>query len=168
MSVTAPPAVLGVPERFAIELGTASASGKINVGDWVLFSGGSVYPGSSFTPANKASGAGVALQPNPTYDSHGRVVTATALQYLRQGVIRVSAYTGAWSLGTPVWPSATGSGLAAPTGLTGVGAIWAAAVKTGAGSAFATGVGIVVGNGTVTNGSAQIDVLIRPLHPDYY
>ena len=177
-AVVAPSAFFGVPETYDIKLGTASATGQINVGDWLLFSGSYVYAGSSYTPANKASGAGVALQSNPTYDSRGAVVTATGLIYLREGIIRVSAYTGTFQLGTPVWPSATGSGIAAPTGKSGVGAIWAAAAKvsintanaagTGAEIAFATGIATVVGRGTLTNGSAEIDVLIRPVSTDYY
>lgn len=166
MSVTAQAATPNVPLYYDIAIGTAAPSGVINVGDWLLYSGQKVFAGSGFTPANKVSGAGVALQCNPYYDSYGNIITATQIEFVRQGVVRVSAYSGAWSLGTPVYASATGSGVAAPTGLTGVGAIWAEGNRQLASGATAaglsTGNGIVVGCYRQSNGSAQIDVLITP------
>jgi len=181
MAVTAQGAVYGTPETYNIAIGTASATGKINVGDWVLYSGVFVYAGSSFTPANKASGAGIALQPNPTYDSYGNIVTATAMQYARQGIFRVSAESGAvkWALGQPVYPSGTGSGLHAPTGLTGVWALWDQAAKqtvvtagvspTGAVITFGTGIAYVVGfNSGLGGNTATLDILLQPPRPDYY
>ena len=180
MTATVPAsAVFDTPYSTQIYLGSASASGTINVGDYLLYSGQYVYAGSSFTVANKASGAGIAIQSNPTYDSHGRVVTATALQFVRQGMFRVSGISGAaaWNLGDPVWPSATGSGVAAPTGNTGVGALWAKAAKaqvstakdggTGAQIVFGTGIATVMGVGASNAGSASVDILLMPARPDY-
>lgn len=180
MAVTANAPVYAAPKNYQWEFGAASGTGKINVGDWLTYSGSFVLPGSSYTPANKASAAGIALDSNPQYDSYGNVVTASALLYGRAGVYRVSGASGAaaWTLGQPVWPSATGSGVAAPTGLTGVGALWAQAAKvalstgidagTGALIAFATGVAIVVGFTAVAHNSAELDILLIPPRPDYY
>jgi hypothetical protein len=180
-------AVSGITGIYSIlknpewKLQAASATGKINVGDWLLYSGSFVFAGSGFTPANKASGAGIALESNPQYDSFGNVITASALKYGVGGVYRVSADSGLgdWTLGQPVWASATGSGVAAPTGLTGVGALWQQAAKvslntanqagTAAQIAFATaGQAIVVGFNVSLANSAQLDILLMPARPDYY
>jgi hypothetical protein len=96
------------------------------------------------------------------------------------GVYRVSAESGAaaWTLGQPVWPSGTGSGIAAPTGVTGVGALWAQAVKVAHGTAFsagsavsithATGIAIIVGFTAKGDNSAELDILLMPPRPDYF
>jgi len=168
------------PKRGDWEFHAASATAKINVGDYLVYVGAYVSPGSAFTPANKASGAGLALESNPQYDSFGNIVTASALKYAVAGIFRVSGASGigAWALGQPVWPSATGSGVAAPTGVTGVGALWQQAVKVAHGTAFsaasavtithATGVAIVVGYTAVADNSAQLDILLVPPRPDYF
>lgn len=180
MAVTGTPAVYDMPKNPVWEFRAASATAKINVGDWLLYSGSFVYAGSGYTPANKASAAGIALESNPQYDSFGNVVTASALKYGVAGVYRVSGASGAaaWTLGQPVWASATGSGVAAPTGLSGVGALWQQAAKvsintanqagTAAEIAFATGQAIVVGFTAVAHNSAQLDILLMPPRPDYY
>jgi len=93
----------------------------------------------------------------------------------------VSAESGAvkWALGQPVYPSGTGSGLHAPTGLTGVWALWDQAAKqtvvtagvspTGAVITFGTGIAYVVGfNSGVGGNTATLDILLQPPRPDYY
>jgi hypothetical protein len=179
MVVTAHAPTYDFPSRDHWEIQAASATGKINVGDYLLYSGNYVKAGSAYTPANKASGAGIALESNPQYDRWGNIVTASALKYGVAGVYRVSAESGAaaWTLGKPVWPSATGSGVAAPTGTTGVGALWDQAAKVAHGTAFsagsavsithATGIAIVVGFTAKGDNSAELDILLMPPRPDY-
>ena len=53
--------VYDFPKRGDWEFHAASATAKINVGDYLVYVGAYVSPGSAFTPANKASGAGIAL-----------------------------------------------------------------------------------------------------------
>lgn len=168
-SVSGITALAGTPKSWDIEIGTANASGVVNVGDFVAYSGSAVFATTGHTFANKASAAGIALESNPQYDSFGNIVTATALKYARQGIFRVSGGSGAaaWCLGQPVYPSATGSGVAAPTGLTGLGALWTQTTKTGAGSGFSTGIAIVVGFVDTLANSAQLDILLTPPAPDY-
>ena len=169
MAVTGISAVRAIPYTFDISLGTASATGTINVRDPVRFSGNFLIATKVDSSGLKASAAGLALQSNPTYDSHGRVVTATALQYIRQGMIRVSGGSAAWLLGSPAYPDATGSGVAAPTGATGVGATWAIAPKAAtSGSTFATGIATVVGVHPKSAGTAELDILLMPQRPDYW
>ena len=172
--------VYDFPKRGDWEFHAASATAKINVGDYLIWSGSFVYAGSAYTPANKASGAGIALESNPQYDSLSNIVTASALKYAVCGIFRVSGASGiaAWTLGQPVWPSATGSGVAAPTGVTGIGALWQQAVKVAHGTAFsaasavtithATGVALVVGFTAVADNSAELDILLLPPRPDYF
>jgi len=169
MAVTATSAVSNTLHAYDIMFGTASATGTVNVGDPLIFSGNFVLASTISASGEKASAAGVAIQSNPTYDSHGRVVTATALQYVRQGILRVSGASAAWLLGSPAYPSVTGSGVAAPTGLTGVAAQWNIATKAAtSGVTFATGIAQVVGIKPGAAGSAQLDILIMPQRPDYW
>lgn len=179
MSVTALNSNADYPKYYDYAIQTASGTGVINVGDWLYYSGHFVLPGTAFTVANKASGAGIAIESNPQYDSFGNIVTATALQYGVAGVYRVSARSGAaaWTLGQPCYPSATGSGVAAPTGATGLGALWDQCAKaqvstakaggTGAQISHGSGVAIIVGVKTGAAGSAELDILLQPPRPDY-
>jgi len=180
MAVAGKTAIYDTPKNPVWEFGAASGTGVINVNDWLIYSGSFVLAGSGYTPANKASGAGIALESNPQYDSFGNIVTASALKYGRGGIYHVSAASGAaaWTLGMPVWASATGSGVAAPTGLSGVAAYWQQAAKVGintanqAGTAaeiaFATGHATIVGFTAVGGNSAELDILLMPARPDYY
>lgn len=168
-------AIYNTPQTFDIEIGTGSASGLINVGDWLAYSGQAVIPTYAGGAAYwKASGAGVALESNSAYDWAGRQVAATALRFVRQGVIRVSgAASGIVNLGLGVYPVSTGSAVNSPTGNTGVGATWQTGVKlpvSGGTGAGGSGVGYVVGvDMTKANaGTGQWDVLIVPSRPDYY
>lgn len=177
-----PLAAYDTPAVDDIVYGVAVASGNISVGDFLIFSGHSVIPTAMGTLAHvKASAAGVALDSNPVYDSNGAQQTNTALLYARQGRFRVSAYdnltaSGDIALGTPVYPAATGSGVNAPTGLTGVGAQWAktthvANSANNVGSGMATVVGVAklaVGYGATGSGIAQLDIILHPTRPDYY
>lgn len=166
MSVTANNAVIDIPMTFNYAIGYGSASNKINAGDWLKYSGQAVE-GTAIGAASP-SGAGIALQANPTFDQAGRVVTATALLFAREGVFRVSAaFSGAIPLGTPVYPTTTGSAVGAPTGLTGVGATWQTAAPTlvSGTAAPSLAVGRVVGwYNTGPAGTGQMDVLITYPH----
>lgn len=176
MAVTATSGIFDTPERLSIALATGSASGVINKGDWLAYSGQAVFAtNAGHTAFWKASGAGVAIESNPTYDQWGRIVTASALLFVREGILRVSAdFSGVIPLGIGAYPDATGSGVAAPTGATGLGATWQTGVKlplalTGNTGAGGSGVALVVGYRAAGNGgTGQMDVLLTPPRPDFY
>jgi hypothetical protein len=177
-----PMATYDTPAAADIIYGAGNASGNINVGDFLIYSGYAVIPTAMGTLAQvKASAAGVALESNPVYDSNGAEKTNTALLFARQGRFRVSAFdnitaSGDITLGTPVYPAATGSGVNAPTGNTGVGAQWAQTVRQAASgetlsSGMATVVGVAklaAGYGATGSGIAQLDIVLHPARPDYY
>lgn len=176
--VTAPQARFDTPEAYNIAIGTGvpMSGATINVGDPVAYSGTSIFPtfmGQGSTAYGKASAAGVALESNPTYDPAGRLVQNTGLRFVREGILRVTAaYSGNAALGLGVYPVATGSGVAAPTGATGVGATWQTGIKlpvsglTGVGaSGWATLIGYRQnGNG----GTAELDILLLAPRPEFY
>lgn len=175
MGATGILAQAAIPQRFDISIITASASGKINESDYLAYSGQYVFATNSGHSAYwKASGAGVALESNPTYDSFGNIVTASALKVLVMGEIRVSAsFSGQPGLGVAAYPDATGSGVHAPTGLTGLGATWNTAqvyhgsALSGTANAQVPGIGIVVGSTNFANaGTGELIVRIMPLAPD--
>jgi len=174
MAITGISAVLDVPAIHDVAIGTASATGTINVGDWLAYSGQYVVPTNAGQTAYwKASGAGVAIESNPVYDPAGRSVQNSGLRFVRMGVLRVSAnFSGQPALGVGVYPDATGSGVAAPTGQTGRAATWQTSVKlsnSGATGAGGSGVAQVVGwRGAGNGGTGQLDVLLLPPRPDYY
>lgn len=173
MSVTAISGVPGVPYRLDTTILTANTSGVINVGDWLAYSGQSVIPAYSANVAYwKASGAGVALESNPMIDWRGRVVENSGLKYLREGMLRVSAaFSGQPTLGLGAFPVSSGSGVAAPTGLTGVGSTWQTAapvIASGATAGRASPVATVVGSLNFSNGgTGQLDIVLMGLQPDY-
>jgi hypothetical protein len=170
--------VLGVfstPVEFDITIATGSASGVINVGDWLVYSGQAVIPAYVGSPASwKASGAGVALEANSAIDWAGRAVANTALRFVRQGIIRVTgAASGYVTLGQGAYPASTGSAVGQTTGTTGVGATWQTGVKqsvSGGTGAGGSGVAMVVGVDMTkaVAGTAQWDLLLLPPRPDYY
>lgn len=175
MGASAINAVPALPQRYDISVFTASATGKINQGDWLAFSGQYVFATNSGHSAYwKTSGAGVALDSNPSYDSFGNIVTASSLKILAMGEIRVSAsFSGVPTLGLAVYPDATGSGVGAPTGLTGVGATWNTAqiyngsALSGTANAQVPGIGVVVGSTNFANaGTGELIVRLMPLAPD--
>lgn len=175
-------AVLDTPRSYDVSIGSglAAAGTAINVGDWLAYSGSALFPtNAGHTAYWKASGQGIALEGNPTYDSWGRVVTATAIRFLRMGVVRVSGNaSGNVALGIGVYPDATGSGVNSVTGLSGKGATWQSGVKTdiqGVGSAGSaaggSGVAFLIGvqqMGAALSGTGQWDILLMPPSPDYY
>lgn len=166
-----------------------SASGNIGLGEFLVYSGNAVIPtaiAAANSVAARSSAAGFAMESNPIYDSYGNSKTNTALLFARFPILRVSAYdnilaSGEYPFGTPVYPAATGSGVNAPTGKTGVGPQWASAGivnlsgvigSASASGAFAPplGIGIVVGLAKLGSGSgnSQLDVLVLPRRPDYF
>lgn len=175
MGASALAAVPAMPQKYDISIVAASANGKINVGDWLAYSGQHVVAtNSGHTAYWKASGAGVALESNPTYDSFGNTVTASALKVLVMGEIRVSAsFSGQPTLGLGVYPDATGSAVAGVTGLTGVGATWNTAAPSFASAIAGTAsprlapVATVVGSTNFSNaGTGELIVRLMPLAPD--
>lgn len=174
MAISAASAALATPEFWNIQVDRCSSSGTINVGDWLVYSGSALCPAyAGGTAYWKASAAGIALESQPTYDNWGRSVSNTALLFARQGVFRVSAnFSGNSPLGVGVYPDATGSGLAAPTGATGVAATWQTGAKvfmSGATSVGGSGVAMLIHwYNTGPAGTGQMDILLTPPRPDYY
>lgn len=176
MSVTALSGVAGVPYRSDVSILTASATGTINPGDWLAYSGQFVISqfsgGAPGTAYWKASGAGIALESNPMIDIAGRNVLNSAMKYATEGMFRVSAaFSGEPTLGLGAYPVSTGSAVGAPTGLTGVGATWQTAqpvIASGATAGRAAPVATVVGSYNFANGgTGQLDIVLRGLQPDY-
>ena len=175
MSQSAVQAAFDTPLYYDIGIGTGVPSGVVNVGDWLAYSGTSIVAtNAGHTAYWKASGVGVALESNPVYDQHGRTAANTGMRFVRQGLLRVSAaFSGQVTLGLGVYPAATGSGLAAPTGGTGVGATWQTGVRlaiSGGTGAGGSGVAMVVGTDLTraVAGTGQMDVLLLPPRPDFY
>lgn len=175
MSVTAISAVPDLPFKTNISIITAQGTGTINAGDWVAYSGHRVVACSSATITAywKASGAGVALESSPVYDQAGRTAINTGLKILTQGIIRVSgAQSGSALLGLLAFPVTTGSGVAAPTGLTGLGATWTAvepvAISSNPTGQIASPVGKIIGVNMAGGQTAQLDVLIAPYNLNGY
>lgn len=176
MSVTAISGVPGVPFRTDVNLLTASATGTVNIGDWLCYSGQFVLaqfsgaaPGTAYW---KASGAGVAVESNPMIDIAGRSVQNSGMKYIREGMLRVTAaFSGQPTLGNGAYPVTTGSGLASPTGLSGIGATWqtaAPATVSGGTAGRAAPVALVVGSQNFSNaGTGELDIVLVPLQPDY-
>jgi hypothetical protein len=176
MSVTALSGVPGMPYRTDTTILTASATGTINQGDWLAYSGQFVLaqfsgaaPGTAYW---KASGAGIALESNPLIDIAGRQVQNSGMKYLREGMLRVTAaFSGQPTLGLGAYPVTTGSGLAAPTGQTGIGATWQTAqpaLISGGTAGRAAPVALVVGSLNFGNaGTGEMDIVLVPLAPDY-
>lgn len=168
MSVTAKSAAPALPWMSDYSIITGYATGTISVGDWLAFSGSKVVnTNSGHTAYWKASGAGVALDASPVYDSYGRTAQNTAMRILRQGVLRVTgAQSGTPTLGLGAFPVSTGSAVGYPTGVTGVGATWTALAPVAHSSnptaTIASPVGYIIGADLVGGQSAQLDVLLVP------
>ena len=155
-----------------------SASGliKINIGDWVVFSANWAIPAHDATigsPAYVVSAAGIALEPNPTYDSQGAAIHNSGMVLATRGIFRVSAAVTGTALTIPAgslaYPDTTGSGIngltGGATGATGVAASWATAAPvngSGATGATPSGVAQVLAHhkgGDV--GSGQLDIRVN-------
>lgn len=126
MSVAGITALSNLPYQTDISFAQASGTGTINPGDWLAYSGQFVVAtNSGHTAYWKTSGAGMALDPSPTYDRYGNSVLNSALRILVEGIAHVTAnFSGVPSNGLGVYPVATGSGVFAPTGRSGLGATW--------------------------------------------
>lgn len=175
MAVTAMSAVGALPLKTDVSIITASATGKINRGDWLAFSGQYVFAtNTAHTAFWKTSGQGVALESNPMYDQAGRIVTASALKILTMGILHVSAsFSGIPALGIGAYPDATGSGVANPTGATGVGATWNTgeirynSALSGTANAQVPNVAVVIGSRNHSNaGTGELIIRLMPLAPD--
>lgn len=130
MSVTALNIHSGIPVSDGMYiLGNGSGTALIiNPGDYVAFSGQYVVAAEDALSYWKNSGVGIALDRNPKYDEYGSQIINTAVLIARRGVFRVSAnFSGQPNLGVLAYPMTTGSAVNAPTGLTGVGALWGTA-----------------------------------------
>lgn len=175
MAITPASAVMNMPVTFDVSIVTGQASGTVNVGDWLAYSGTAVFAtNSGHTAYWKTSGAGVALESNSAYDRFGNLVANSGIKILAgPAIIFVSASTsGIPTLGLGAYPDATGSGVSAPTGLTGVAATWATAqVRNGSAlSGTANGqqapVGTIIGYRMNGNQTGQYMVRLMPLAPD--
>lgn len=177
MAVTAGSAVKAIPFQTDISLCTASATGTINVRDWLMYSGQFVlasYSGLASTAYWKASGAGVALESNPMYDRFGNSVQNSGMKILTEGILHVTAsFSGRPALGLGAYPDASGSGLAAPTGLTGIAATWQTAqvqhhsALSGTATPQAAPVATVIGSQNFGNaGTGELIVRLMALPPD--
>jgi hypothetical protein len=178
MAVTAKDAVAGLPYKTDVSIITASATGVINPGDWLMYSGQYVWPSYTALHASsgyfKSSGIGVALESNPVYDQYGNSVQNSALKVLVQGIIRVSAsFSGKPALGLAAYPDASGSAVGYPTGMTGVGATWNTAepltnsAMSGTANAQHPGVATVIGIANHANaGTGELILLLTPPRPD--
>lgn len=169
MAVTAISAVPAVGYTLDVFIGEASASNTINVGDYLVFAGNGVR--STALGAATPSGAGIALESSPVYDQWGNSVNNTALRFMIQGRMRVSAsFSGQPALGLSVYPVATGSGVAGVTGLTGVASTWnTAAPVANSANENSSGVGrLLKWYNSGPAGTGQMDILITPPAPGYY
>lgn len=177
MTVTAPNANSGIPSVTDSQFITINAGGTANIinpGDLLVWRGtGSAISNSGNTSALKSSAIGFALDRNPAYDNAGRQVVNSALLVARFGTMRVSAnFSGNPARGVVAYPETTGSGVNAPSGQTGVGALWqTAAPSTLSGATGGTNFGL----GTVINwfnsgpaGTGQMDVVIWDRNAEYY
>jgi hypothetical protein len=154
---------------------TVHASGvglEVNPGDWVSFSGQYGIATHDGVAYFKASGVGVALDRNPAYDWAGNQVVNSALLVATRGIFQVSAnFSGVPNLGVLAFPDMTGSAVNAPSGVTGLGAIWNTGVPVSVSGATAAapvkGVAQVIGsNGPYPTG--QLSIRVFPRNADYY
>lgn len=177
MSVTAQNAQAAVPLYFDDRFFIAHASGTANIinpGDWVAFSGQYIVASQVGDAFWKASGIGVALDPNPVYDQYGRPQINSGVLVLTRGILRASAaFSGQPNLGVIAHPASTGSGLTSPSGVTGVGATWQTAlpstVSGGTAANAGRGVGRVIAwyNSGIA-GTGQLDILLPGVRGDFY
>lgn len=170
-----PSAVPNIPYQDDIRYVQAVASGTINPGDWLAYSGQIVFATNSGHSAMwKNSGAGVAIDSNPMYDQFGNSVTNSAMRALVEGTLWVTAaFSGVPPLGMGVYPVSTGSGVAAPTGKSGVGATWQTAqvvnhsALSGTATPQAAPVATIIGSRNFSNGgTGELLVRLMALAPD--
>lgn len=177
MAVTAPSVTDGVPKLHMEPYTEVHASGtafEVNPGDYMSWSGQYAIASHNGIASCKASGIGIALERNPAYDWAGREVVNSALLVGRGGTYRVSAaFSGQPLMGVLALPDMTGSGVNAPSGATGLGAVWntAAPVAVSGATAAAPGFSVaqVVGwENTGPAGTGQLDIYLWDRNADYY
>lgn len=177
MSVTAPGINNGIPltdDAFVVAPASGTAT-IINPGDWVVASGNYIVATGIGNANGKVSGMGVAVTRNPAYDWAGRQVINSGVVISTHPVLRVTAaFSGQPLLGVLAYPNATGSGVQAPSGVTGVGATWQTAAPvnvsanpTGAPSLAVAQVVAWYGANAVA-GTGQMDVRVWPPRADLY
>lgn len=175
-------AVSGIPVNYSVpayewsqyDFAPASGLDPINPGDYVAFSGANIHSVRSAVGWQKASGGGIAVDRNPTYDQRGVQVNNSALIFARVGRFRVSAnFSGRPNLGVLAFPETTGSGVNSPSGFSGLGALWQTALPhsisgnpTGAQSRAVAQVvqWYPAGNG----GTGQMDIWLWDRNADYF
>jgi hypothetical protein len=177
MAVTAKNAVSAILVRDDLYV-VVDASGtafEVNPGDYVAFSGFYAVAANTGVAGWKASGIGIALDRNPVYDQAGRCVVNSSLLVATHGIFRVSAcFSGQPLFGTIVSPVTTGSGVNAPSGVTGVGATWntgAPLLHSGATAAAAAQNGVAQVINYFNSGPAgtgQLDIRLWPRTSDFF
>ena len=176
MAVSAVYAISGIPVSDDQYI-TANGSGTaliINPGDWCAFSGQYVVAASTALAHWKISGAGIAMDRNPAIDHLGNQVVNSGIIIATHSVFRVSAaFSGEPDLGVLAGPDTTGSGVNAPTGLTGVGGVWETAtpvtVSGGTAAAPVPAVAQVIGwYNSGPAGTGQLDIRVWNRNADYY
>ena len=174
MSTTGISAVNSTPYQADIGFAQNSGTGTINIGDHLAYSGQFILStNQGHTAYWKSSAAGVALDANPVTDPAGLSVQNSALLYLVEGVIYASAsFSGQPTLGIGAYPDATGSGVNATTGLTGLGATWNTGVVlfgsalSGTANAQANPIATVIGSRNFSNaGTGELQLRIVALDP---
>lgn len=170
-------AAWSIPKTWDISMAVNSATGTINPGDWLFYSGQFVlagYSGLASTAYYKTSGAGVAMESNPVLDPAGRSIQNSAMKVLVEGILVVSANaSGQPALGLGAFPVASGSGVAGTTGLTGLGATWQTAqvfngsALSGTANGQAAAVATVIGFQNPSNaGTGEYILRLQALAPD--
>lgn len=176
MTITANGINSGIPvadDQYIV--GNASGTAlEINPGDYVSWSGQYLIATHDGVAFFKASGVGIAMDRNPAYDWAGRQVVNSALLVATRGVFRVSAsFSGNPLLGVNAFPDMTGSAVNAPSGVTGLGAVWGTGAPVNVSGATAAappkGVAQVIGwYNSGPAGTGQMDIRVWPRTSDYY
>lgn len=177
MAVTAKDAMSAILAMDDLYI-TVNASGtalEVNPGDYMAFSGNYAIAVNTGIAFWKASGVGIALDRNPTYDWAGRQVVNSALLVATRGIFHVSANFSGYPLyGLVVNPVTTGSAVNAPSGVTGVGATWNTATPVlasgyTAAAAASNGVAqLVKWYNTGPAGTGQMDIRLWPRDASFY
>lgn len=177
MTVTAGGAASAIPiDNGDYVIGHASGTAlEINPGDYVAWSGQYVIAVHDAVASFKASGIGIAVDRNPAYAWGGQQVVNSALLIARRGTFFVSAsFSGQPLMGVLAFPDMTGSAVNAPSGASGLGAVWGTAVPVNVSGATAAApskaVAQVVGwDGTnAVAGTGQLKIVLWDRNADYY
>lgn len=176
MTVSAKGAISAVPTNYDNTFVTVDPSTlSVFPGDWIAFSGQAGIAVDDSVAYWKASGVGIALEGNPTYDNYGRQVYNSALLVARKGTFFFPAsFSGQPNLGVLVFPDVTGSGIANISGASGRAPTWGTAnpvsVSGGTGAAPVKGVGVLTSwDGTqAVAGTGMLGFTLWDRNGDYY